>query len=358
MAADGSDAKLLRLPAPLLHSAAGMGSGLVANVVTYPLDFVKVRYIAQDGTNSRGFAGDGVKRFSRFWSAVRKNYTVGGLFPMYRGVGASMIASSSSWAIYFGAYRHYQARLKTRYTGPKLANPDSAGKLGDFLAATGAGVSATFCTCPLWLVKTRLQLQRGAGESVAQYRNTFHGLKYIARTEGIRGLYSGLTPSLMMVSHGSIQMTLYESLKEGFIRTKHAAGTGTGERPRLANMEVTAASLGSKIIASFFTTPLVVLRIRVQDPRNALHGVDVAYSGFFGAFRTILQREGVRGLYRGFVPTLWRTLPNSVVTFLTYEHISATLFKCFGDPPTVAQPDAVKVALPPEDGATRRVAAS
>eukprot|EP01059_Diplonema_ambulator_P027182 TRINITY_DN4495_c0_g1_i2.p1 TRINITY_DN4495_c0_g1~~TRINITY_DN4495_c0_g1_i2.p1 ORF type:complete len:351 (+),score=24.00 TRINITY_DN4495_c0_g1_i2:31-1083(+) len=316
----------LRLPAPLLHSAAGLISGMVANILTYPLDFVKVRYIAQDGTGSR--AMDGVARFKGVIHAIKKSYSVEGLLPMYKGVGVSLQASSLSWGIYFGTYSYlrngYQKRL-----------PGVSQSLGNFCSATFAGCVATTITCPLWLIKTRMQLQRGAsspqGPSVERYRGTFHGLRSIQKTEGFRGWYSGLAPSLLMVSHGSVQMTLYEGLKS-WCSSFHAQPGS-----RLSTWEICFSTLTSKCIASMFTTPLVVLRIRVQDPRNSLSETDVRYSqSVIRAFQTIVHREGYAGLYRGLIPTLVRTVPNALVIFLSYESISSFLLSTFGETRHVA----------------------
>lgn len=45
------------------------------------------------------------------------------------------------------------------------------------------------------------------------YKNTFDAFKTIYSTEGFRGFYKGLGPSLMGVSHVAVQFPLYEKLK-------------------------------------------------------------------------------------------------------------------------------------------------
>jgi hypothetical protein len=54
-----------------------------------------------------------------------------------------------------------------------------------------------FLTNPLWLIKTRMQLQPGAAAQLKQpmkqeaYRGLWHAVRTIVREEGPRGLYKG-----------------------------------------------------------------------------------------------------------------------------------------------------------------------
>ena len=69
------------------------------------------------------------------------------------------------------------------------------------LSAFEAGIIMVFLTNPLWLIKTRMQLQptvaaaggggaAGAGQQEA-YRGLLHAVRTIVREEGARGLYKG-----------------------------------------------------------------------------------------------------------------------------------------------------------------------
>eukprot|EP00756_Hemistasia_phaeocysticola_P044641 Hpha_TRINITY_DN18435_c0_g1::TRINITY_DN18435_c0_g1_i1::g.165363::m.165363/K15115/SLC25A32, MFT; solute carrier family 25 (mitochondrial folate transporter), member 32 len=291
----------------LRHSFSGFVAATFATLVTYPLDFVKVRYMAQDGTESR--ACDGVRRYGGVSDAIKRCYRGGGggLGHMYSGMSAALYASAASWGIYFGLYRFLQLQWRLQLLGDAAEKGSrSAGGRGDFISATTAGLATTSLVNPLWLVKTRMQLQVGG------YSSLRHGLVTIIREEGVRGLYNGLGPGLLLVSHGALQMAIYERLR--------AAAGSDG----LGSLQVALCTITAKCAAASITTPLSVVRTRMQDPRNRLPSVEVKYTSTFQAGRTVVAREGIRGLWRGLVPGLVRTVPHAVVTFVGYEAIAAS----------------------------------
>jgi solute carrier family 25 folate transporter 32 len=71
-------------------------------------------------------------------------------------------------------------------------------------------VQVCLMTNPVWLIKTRMQLQqRGASQHTAAaakgpaptpYRGFLDALWQIGKQEGLRGYYRGLGPSLVLVS--------------------------------------------------------------------------------------------------------------------------------------------------------------
>lgn len=60
------------------------------------------------------------------------------------------------------------------------------------VAGCTAGLSTVFALQPLDVIKTRLQVQDGAG-TLPLYRGTVDALRNIAKDEGWRALYAGLS---------------------------------------------------------------------------------------------------------------------------------------------------------------------
>lgn len=129
------------------------------------------------------------------------------------------------------------------------------------------------------------------------------------------------------VSHGAIQLAVYEELKSlarssySLSATRGAGEGGTHRAPNSA--EIAACGALSKLVASVVTYPSQVVRSRLQQRPDAA-GV-VRYRGVLHAVRSAARREGLPGFYRGIVPNVLRVMPQSAITFLVYETVVAWL---------------------------------
>jgi hypothetical protein len=145
---------------------AGAGGGLVASVATCPLDVIKTKLQAQRKVvGQQGYEGiiDTVK------SVLRHD----GLRGMYRGLGPTILGYLPTWAIYFAVYdgiksyfgqppfitatreRLYPAAQVKGYQPVMREHPWSL----HIFSAMAAGAASTFCTNPLWVIKTRFMVQ-------------------------------------------------------------------------------------------------------------------------------------------------------------------------------------------------------
>ncbi|ETS62730.1 hypothetical protein PaG_02468 [Moesziomyces aphidis] len=300
-----------------MHSSAiaGACAGLVSSVLTCPLDVVKTRLQAQEGrrrptavsapiADVAAIPSVEAQRYLGLRGTLRKIWADDGIRGFYRGLGPTIFGYLPTWAIYFSVYDSCKTILAR-----DVAGSGEEDFVNHIVSAMTAGAASTVCTSPLWVVKTRFMLQ-SSRSSVQRYRHTADAFVQIYRSEGLRGFYKGLLPSLLGVSHVAVQFPLYESFKS-------LARDRVG-RDDLTAAEILTCSSSAKMIASVTTYPHEVLRTRLQmQPR----GEGRTYSGVWQACKTIARDEGVRGFYKGMTVNLVRTVPSSALTILTYELI-------------------------------------
>jgi solute carrier family 25 folate transporter 32 len=282
---------------------------------------------------------------------IRAMWRTEGIRGFYRGISASLIAFMPNWAIYFTLYEQLRGSLlrywvfrPTKYVRNRAAHPITSRwsdeMFASMLASVGAGAATALVCSPLWMAKTRMQAEVVLPGSMPRYRNPLHCLRRIAREEGLTALYRGLTPSLLGLVHVAVQFPLYEALKRNW--SIHGSRPNEhGPRPlalseaRPPVWRIMLASSLSKIVASAVAYPHEVIRSRLQMisivPVNArippLEPMLDRTAATLGAepvrmlrlVRYMIQHEGIGAFYRGLGATLFRTLPATMLTFVTYE---------------------------------------
>lgn len=315
-------------------ATSGAAAGMVSVLALHPLDVIKTRLQVQDGVDRRAAAYRGTVH--AFRTVARQEGARG----FYAGVVPAVVGSTVSWGVYFTCYNNAKARYRRAHDLEHLPSHLH------LASAAEAGLVVSLATNPIWVVKTRLQLQKktsdaaGAGArggtAVRPYRGFVDALRQIARNEGIAGLYKGLGPSVFLVSHGALQFAAYERLRAWRTKPFVVEPNGPAAVPPSA-FECAWLGVASKLFASTMTYPSQVVRARMQQrsvgtrcdgKQNANAGSAPnapTYRGFFTSLRDIVRREGASGLYKGMVPNVLRTLPSSGVTFMVYESVRSFL---------------------------------
>ena len=135
---------------------------------------------------------------------------------------------------------------------PADAATAKLGTVDHLLAGVEAGAVMVCVTNPIWLVKTRLQLQVNGEGQAQHYRGFTDAIRTILREEGPIGLYRGFTPALFLTSHGAIQFAFYEKMK---VFVREFTGKDEGEQPAWVSMGLGG---NSKIVAAMVTYPYQV----------------------------------------------------------------------------------------------------
>jgi solute carrier family 25 (mitochondrial thiamine pyrophosphate transporter), member 19 len=186
-----------RLPYAVESFISGAAAGATATATTYPLDLLRTRFAAQG--NDRVYAS-----LRRAIQEIRRDEGVKGFF---RGLSPGLAQIVPLMGTFFAIYETARQPLG------KLQLPWGS---GDATAGVIASVVAKTTVFPLDLVRKRIQVQgptrsRYIHRNIPEYKGTIRSIQQIIRTEGRRGLYRGLTVSLLKAAPASaVTMWTYE----------------------------------------------------------------------------------------------------------------------------------------------------
>lgn len=244
---------------------------------------------------------------------------VEGYRALFKGLGPNLIGVVPARAINFYTYGNGKRILSNYFNDGREA------AWVHLCAAAFAGIVTGTATNPIWLVKTRLQLDKNthADGRGRLYKNAFDCTMQTIRKEGIRGLYRGLSASYLGVVESTMQWTLYEQMKLGLAkREERIANSG---RPPTAWDQTVAwtgkvsAAGSAKFVAALLTYPHEVVRTRLRQA--PLENGQLKYTGLVQCFTTIFKEEGMAALYGGLVPHMLRVVPSAAIMFGTYEGV-------------------------------------
>ena len=165
--------------------------------------------------------------------------------------------------------------------------------VGNLAAGATAGCAVEAALYPIDTIKTRLQAMRSGG-----------GIGALIKAGGGRALYSGVWGNLVGVAPASaVFMAVYEPVKQAVIKSQPDDRAFLG--PLTAGV---AAGLASSVIR----VPTEVVKTRMQTGE---------FKHAFTALKTIVAREGAKGIFAGYGSFLLRDLPFDAIEFVTYEQL-------------------------------------
>ncbi|KAL6234773.1 mitochondrial thiamine pyrophosphate carrier 1 [Aspergillus navahoensis] len=194
-----------RLPQPIESFISGALGGGIATAFTYPLDLLRTRFAAQGSGENRVYGS--------LFASVRDIARTEGPAGFFRGCSAAVGQIVPYMGLFFATYetlRPVMAAVPGSSPIPLL--PGS----GDAAAGVVASVLAKTGVFPLDLVRKRLQVQGPTRalyvhRNIPEYRGVFNTMSLIFKTQGLRGLYRGLTVSLVKAAPASaVTMWTYE----------------------------------------------------------------------------------------------------------------------------------------------------
>lgn len=265
---------------------SGAISGMVSRSATAPLERLKImRQVVKNlNRESMGYT---------FRNIIRTE----GLRGLYKGNGVNMVRIAPYNAIQMASFYRYKELF-----GADENNPSRI-----IAASSCAGMTSVISCYPLDLIRSVLTIQK-------EKNKVYHGIRHTAtsiyRERGIRGLYSGLTASMIGITpYVGVNLTVFELLKHRF-------------QPKVSNPYFDVYNFGLGAVASTIsvctTYPTEVTRRRLQ-----LSGIlgRKQYNGIRDCVTQTWQTKGFFGFYTGFVPCVLRVVPCMAIVMLVNERM-------------------------------------
>ncbi|ETS86963.1 hypothetical protein PFICI_00791 [Pestalotiopsis fici W106-1] len=258
----------------LQSTIAGGVAGGAESLITYPTEYVKTR---------RQLLHAGAPESSlRILTTAIRTHDFG---TVYTGAGAFCISNSLKSGVRFLTFDTVRDRL------PKHAETGKPTAISTMMAGVAAGVAESITVVtPGENIKTKMIQER------ARYNDTSAGrvIREILRTNGLQGLYRGVSPVMMKQGANAFtRFTSYSAILDMIRPYTQRAGV-EASAPAIAG-----AAAG--IVTVYCTMPFDVLKTRMQSQAGAASPQSLAQS-----FVMVVNEQGIAGLWRGSTPRLLR----------------------------------------------------
>ena len=207
-----------------------------------------------------------------------------------------------------------------------------AGRIGyraNMVLATAAGAVMQLTTLPLQNHSTRMQTQKDArgnwATAVAMYRE-----------EGLEAFYKGLLPCLLLSVNASIQDTIYDGIKEAWLRRRNRQAAQAAQAAQaLRKVQVGLAAgqafwlgLGSKLIASTLCYPLTRIKqmCQAQTKRSKNREPQSRPLSMFEMGLKVWKEDGWRGFIYGIEGQVCNASVKAALNRMVKERIQLLIF--------------------------------
>jgi len=260
---------------------AGSLSGTFSTLIFQPLDLMKTR-IQQQAELRLSMRGV-------FKNIVAQENFLG----LWRGVIPSLVRTVPGVGLYFSSMHFMKANLCE-------GRPSH---LQSVLIGSSSRAFAGAVMIPFTVIKTRFE------SNSYNYKNTYQAFKNILKIEGLRGLTSGLGPTLFRdVPFSGLYLMFYEHLKSLVPKDNKYY------HPSTAHF---LCGFASGILASLVTQPADVIKTNMQ--------LDRMNRGLVMTVRRIYGQQGLGGFATGLAPRMLRRTLMAALAWTVYEKMIQTV---------------------------------
>lgn len=327
-----------------IDAIAGTTGALLALLSTYPLITINTRqHVTRRRSGSRSDVS--VSNDDNDASSSSSRRVASTAESLYDGIKPALIGVAASQA----TYNYWYSRARTAYEKSGHGRREATGTVALGLASF-AGCVNVLMTLPIWTVVTKMQadVKRKEGydsgdgkesESESESESVvdreidakrterairkkkkdgfFDIARQVIRDDGIKGLWQGLTPSLIMVSNPALQYAFYETSSRWRLRR---SGKST-----LSAAEVFVLGAVAKFGATMATYPLMVVKSRLQVVSKDMEDERMRYRGTLHALRRMTEEEGLGVFYKGITTKLTQTILAAALMFTVKEKLAESM---------------------------------
>lgn len=231
------------------HLIAGFTGGLASAVSLQPLDLLKTRRQQTVGLSIA--------------STIRSQP----ILSLWRGTVPSALRTSVGSGLYLTLLNSTRSYISFRQNGVNLENSSSKlPRLSSTLnLATGSFARATvgFITMPITIIKVRYE------SSIYSYSSLIEATRHIAKTEGVRGFFSGFgATTLRDAPYAGLYVLFYEKMKYGLSNAFSQGDKGLYSFKKSTMINLTSAVVSSSI-STALTAPFDTVKTRMQlEPKK------------------------------------------------------------------------------------------
>jgi len=255
-----------------------------------------------------------------------------GFFGLYKGMASPLVSGPILNAVVFSTYEQAKRFLE----GPDdhgCVPVDSRLTLAHIGVAGGyAGLINCFIIAPVELLKSRLQIQYSDGK----YKGPFDCAKRILQTEGIKGIYRGMSATILRdVPAYTTQFVAYEFLKRQFSTLSFSPspvsadsneknGSGNGctnyDNVSLGGLLMAGGIAGLIGWSASYPQDIIKSNLQITEKESAIqYRSRYKDGGFWECGKHIVAKHGWKGLWSGFSICAARAFPANAAAFLAYE---------------------------------------
>jgi solute carrier family 25 carnitine/acylcarnitine transporter 20/29 len=269
----------------------GTMGGIAQVLVGQPFDTVKVRLqSAPEGT------------YKGALDVIKKLLAKEGPKGFYKGTLTPLVGVGACVSVQFSVNEYMKRYYDQKLNGQPLS-------LLDFFTCGGvAGFANGFLASPIEHIRIRLQTQTGDQKL---FNGPLDCAKKVYQSSGIKGIYKGLTPTLFREGVGlGIYFATYEALIAQELE----------KYKEMSRKDIPGWKLCMYGGLSGYTLwigiyPVDVLKSKLQTDSLT----KPKYRGSIDVVRDVWAKNGIKGFYRGFIPTILRAAPANGATFAIFE---------------------------------------